>query len=59
MTLTAISFIKSIQLTWRILNVPGGSPTSAASSASASAVRGVNSEGLYTTVLPHAKAGAT
>ncbi|MNL37080.1 hypothetical protein D3C87_1592010 [compost metagenome] len=40
------------------LRTPGGSPASRASSAKASAVRGVNSAGLRTTVLPAARAGA-
>ncbi len=41
-----------------MLTTPGGSPTSAHSSAKASAVSGVNSAGLSTTVLPQAIAGA-
>ncbi len=43
----------------RMLTTPGGSPTSWHSSAKASAVSGVNSAGLSTTVLPQASAGAT
>ena len=41
------------------LSTPSGSPASAAISAKASAVSGVNSAGLSTTVLPAASAGAT
>ena len=41
------------------LSTPGGSPTSIASSANASAVSGVYRAGLITTVLPAASAGAT
>ena len=40
------------------LSTPGGSPASCASSANSSAVSGVNSAGLSTTVLPAASAGA-
>ena len=41
------------------LTTPAGTPTSAAISASASAVSGVWLAGLMITVLPHASAGAT
>ena len=41
-----------------MLTTPGGSPTSRVISANARAVRGVNSAGLSTTVLPAASAGA-
>ena len=41
-----------------MLSTPGGSPTSAHSSASIDAVSGVSSDGLATTVLPVASAGA-
>ena len=40
------------------LKTPGGNPTSAASSASMSVVRGVSSLGLITIVLPAATAGS-
>ena len=42
-----------------MLNAPGGSPASIASSAMRMAVNGVSSAGLSTTVFPHASAGAT
>ena len=42
-----------------MFSTPGGRPASAASSANASAVSGVNSAGLRTTVQPAASAGAT
>ncbi|MNS79401.1 hypothetical protein D3C72_1130550 [compost metagenome] len=41
------------------LSAPGGKPASSASSASRSAVSGVSSDGLSTTVQPAASAGAT
>ena len=41
------------------LNTPGGRPTVSAISANSSAVSGVNSAGLSTTVFPMASAGAT
>ena len=41
-----------------MLTTPGGSPTSRVISAKASALSGVNSAGLSTTVLPAASAGA-
>ena len=41
------------------LNTPGGTPTAAMTSASKVAVPGVSSEGLTTTALPQASAGAT
>jgi hypothetical protein len=41
-----------------MFTTPGGSPTSRISSASLSAVSGVVSAGLSTTVLPQASAGA-
>ena len=44
---------------WTMLNTPGGKPISCMTVASKCAVSGVNSEGLHTTVLPHASAGAT
>ncbi len=40
------------------LSTPGGKPASMLSSASRPAVQGVTSEGLATTVLPAASAGA-
>jgi hypothetical protein len=40
-----------------MLTTPGGNPASAISLAVNSAVRGVNSLGLSTTVFPHASAG--
>ena len=40
------------------MNTPGGNPASSASSPSRSAVSGVSSAGLRTTVLPAASAGA-
>ncbi len=41
-----------------MLTTPGGSPASRQISAKASAVKGVNSAGFSTTVLPAASAGA-
>ena len=41
-----------------MLTTPGGSPVSTQIAAKASAVRGVNSAGFSTTVLPAASAGA-
>ncbi|MNN82920.1 hypothetical protein D3C81_1999120 [compost metagenome] len=41
------------------LNTPSGSPTDCITSASRVAVPGVSSDGLATTALPHASAGAT
>ena len=43
---------------WTMLRTPGGRPCSAVSSASIAAVNGVSSDGLATTVLPVASAGA-
>src|SRR5690606_20270797 len=43
---------------WTMLSTPAGSPISAASAPSRVAVCGVTSEGLATTVLPAAGAGA-
>ena len=43
---------------WTTFRTPGGRPTSALSSASIAAVQGVSSDGLATTVLPVAMAGA-
>ena len=42
-----------------MLSTPGGKPTAWLISANSSAVSGVNSAGLRTTVLPIASAGAT
>jgi hypothetical protein len=42
-----------------MLKTPGGKPASVPSAASRWAVSGVSSEGLPTTVLPVASAGAT
>src|SRR5689334_23285520 len=44
---------------WTTLYTPAGTPASAMTSASSVAVAGVSSEGLTTTVLPQARAGAT
>ena len=44
---------------WTMLKIPGGMPASMASSASRSTENGVISEGLRTTALPAASAGAT
>ena len=41
------------------LNTPSGTPTACITSASSVAVPGVSSEGLATTALPQASAGAT
>src|SRR5438270_138411 len=41
------------------LKTPGGTPASCITSASSAAEEGVSSEGLATTALPHASAGAT
>ena len=43
---------------WTTLSTPAGRPASCASSASMAAVAGVTSDGLATTVLPAARAGA-
>ena len=44
---------------WTTLMTPSGMPASRASSAKSRAVKGVNSAGLMTTVLPAASAGGT
>lgn len=43
---------------WTMFSTPSGSPTSRASSPNIQAVSGVTSEGLATTQLPAASAGA-
>jgi len=43
---------------WMMFITPGGAPASVMASANNTDVNGVNCDGLYTMVLPHARAGA-
>jgi len=55
----AKKFISKNSGTWKSHGLTGGMPACNASSAAASAVNGVSSEGFTTTVHPAANAGAT